>query len=113
MIDNAENWPEDSVQECPVYENPYQVNTAGMGWYDSPEEGNGANETENWAEGSGQDLPAYENPYQVSTAGMGWYDSAEDKYDADEANGKFLGSKFDVEVSILLIKALAVTPEVV
>jgi len=87
MIGNAENWPEDSVQECPVYENPYQVNTAGMGWYDSLEESNGANEAENGEEGSGQDLPAYENPYQVSTAGMGWYDSAEDNYDADEANG--------------------------
>ena len=33
--------------------------------------------------------------------------------DGDEANGKFVGSKLDVELSIFLLNALAVPPEVV
>merc|ERR1719458_433710 len=70
---------DNGTEDYPVYENPYQVSTEGMGWFDSTEDSNCDNqeETPDPSAEEATDCPVYENPYQLSTAGMGWYDSAE------------------------------------
>merc|ERR1719507_624606 len=82
---------DNGTEDYPVYENPYQVSTEGMGWFDSTEDSNCDNQekTPDQSAEEATDCPVYENPYQVSTAGMGWYDSAEEtKCDSCEASSQ-------------------------
>ena len=90
-VTGSNGW-ENDTEDYPVYQNPYQISTEGMGWFDSTEDTNCDNqektpEDQSAEEADAEDCPVYENPYQVSTAGMGWYDSAEEsKCDNCEAS---------------------------